>query len=85
MFARRLRVEIEQQGSPRACPLDWMDHFFMRHFTGISALDDTLPVSDGLLEAGRRVDLAVLTASFEQWLKGRKLIPLEARLLIHEA
>ena len=85
MFARRLRVEIEQDSGPRPCPLDWMDHFFMRHFTGISALDDTLPVSDGLLEAGRRVDLAVLTTSFEQWLKGRKMIPLEARLLVHEA
>ncbi len=85
MFARKLRVEIEQDGGARPCPLDWMDTFFMRHFTGISALEDTLPVADGLLEAGSRVDVTVITSNFEQWLRGRKMITPDAKLVVRDA
>ena len=83
MFARRLRLDVEQcsQG-PRPCPLEWMDRFFMRHFTGLSALDDTLPAGEGLLEAGLDVDLEVLRREFEQWLRGHKLLAPDGRLSI---
>ncbi len=80
MFARKLRIEIEDDGTRTACPLAWMDTFFMRNFTGLSAMDETLPVSDGCLEASLRVDLVALGAEFEKWLRGRKMIPAKARL-----
>ena len=85
MFARKLRVEIEENGARRPCPLDWMDHFFMRHFTGLSALEETLPVSDGMLEAGNNVPLDALTGNFQQWLRGRKMISPQAVLIISES
>ncbi len=40
----------------------------MRSFTGRSAFDETLPVADGLVEAGFAVDLEVLKADLEDWL-----------------
>ena len=40
----------------------------MRSFTGRQAFDETLPVSDGLLEAGFQVDLDALRADLEDWL-----------------
>jgi hypothetical protein len=43
----------------------------MRSFTGRSAFDETLPVADGLLEAGFGVDLEALRVDLEDWL-GRK-------------
>ncbi len=82
MFARRLWINIEEKGLTRPCPLDWLDHFFMRHFTGISALEATLPVGDGCLEAGFDVDLEVLHREFEKWLRGRKMLPPDAQLRI---
>jgi len=82
VFARKLQIEIEEQGVRRPCPLDWMDHFFMRHFTGVSAFDETLPAGDGLLEAGLRVDPDLVAAHFEQWLRGRRMIPADAVLRV---
>jgi hypothetical protein len=85
VFARKLRVEIEEQGALRPVPLDWMDHFFMRSFTGLSAMDETLPVADGRLEAGLRVEPSEITAEFGKWLHGRKMIPPEAILRVSAA
>lgn len=82
MFARKLRVEIEKNGEKRACPLDWLDHFFMRHFTGLSALDNTLPAGEGWLEAGLDVEVGLLQREFEKWLRGRKMIAAEEHLVI---
>ena len=48
-------VEIIVGGERRPCPLDWLDSFCMRNFTGSAEFDDTLPLADGLLEAGFRV------------------------------
>lgn len=85
LFARRLRIDIDEGGGTvRPCPSEWLDKFFMRHFTGLSALDDTLPAADGLLEAGRDVDLAVLRDEFEKWLRGHKLIAPPAKLQVTE-
>lgn len=68
MFARKVRVEILEPGTRRACPLEWLDSFCMRSFTGRSAFDETLPVADGQLEASFRVDLEALRADMEDWL-----------------
>jgi hypothetical protein len=40
----------------------------MRSFTGRSAFDETLPLADGLVEAGFGVDLEALRADLEDWL-----------------
>lgn len=68
MFARKLQVEVVGAQGVRACPLAWLDNYCMRSFTGRSAFDETLPVSDGLLEASFRVDLPALQADMEDWL-----------------
>ncbi len=63
---------------------DWLDQFFMRDFTGYSAFDETLPVSDGLLEAGVHVDADAVRSGFEKWLRGRKMIPPDTALVLRE-
>ncbi|HEV2494191.1 MAG TPA: hypothetical protein VG204_14085 [Terriglobia bacterium] len=75
MFARKIHVEVlepvesgRKSDGSRPCPLSWLDSFAMRSFTGRSAFDDTLPVADGWLEAGSRVDLASLQSDMESWL-----------------
>ena len=52
MFARRIRVEYEQNGRRLPCPLKWLDSFAMRNFTNASVFDNTLPVADGTMEIG---------------------------------
>lgn len=54
----------------------------MRNFTGLSAFDETLPVEDGVLEAGLSVRPDEVRTQFEKWLRGRKLIPPETRLRV---
>jgi hypothetical protein len=71
MFIRKLRVEVVIGEERRPCPLEWLDGFAMRNFTNAPEFDDTLPVSDGLLEAGRRVEPQRLAAALEQWLNQR--------------
>lgn len=71
MFARRLQVEVIIGGERRPCPLEWLDAFAMRNFTGAAEFDDTLPAGEGRLEAGLRVEPARLAAALEQWLNQR--------------
>ena len=40
----------------------------MRSFTGRAAFDESLPVADGLIEVGFRVDLQTLRIDLEDWL-----------------
>ncbi len=68
MFARRIQVQLLSPQGPRACPLAWLDSFFMRSFTGRSAFDESLPVADGLIEVGFSVDLQALRLDLEDWL-----------------
>lgn len=68
MFARKIHVEVLAPGNTRDCPVAWLDSFCMRSFTGRSAFDDVLPVADGRLEAGFRVDLQFLQHDLEDWL-----------------
>lgn len=72
MFARTLKVEVEVDGKRRPCPLDWLDGFCMRRFTGNAAFDDTLPAGDGVLQAGFQVETEQLAAEFSQWLTRKK-------------
>ena len=71
MYAQKLKVEIVIAGERRACPLDWLDAFFMRNFTGSAEFDDTLPVAEGEIEAGLRVDPTRLAKAFSAWLTQR--------------
>ncbi len=68
MFARKIQVEVLQPNGPQPCPVAWLDSFCMRSFTGRSAFDETLPVSDGLMEASLRVDLEALRTDMEDWM-----------------
>lgn len=52
-------------------PLDWLDSFCMRNFTGSAEFDDTLPIGEGQLEAGSRVDPARLAAAMSEWFTKR--------------
>lgn len=72
MFSRTLQIEIETEGERRPCPLDWLDGFFMRRFTGNAAFDDTLPQAEGILEAGHSVDATRLAEEFGDWLTKKK-------------
>ncbi len=58
-------------GERRAVPLDWLDGFCMRNFTGSAEFDDTLPLEDGRLEAGLRVDPARLAHAMSEWFTKR--------------
>jgi hypothetical protein len=67
MFSRKIRVQYEHQGKLQLCPLKWLDNFAMRNFTNASAFDDTLPISDGVMEIGARVPLEQLKEAMEDW------------------
>jgi hypothetical protein len=71
MYARKLRAEIVIGGERRDCPLDWLDNFCMRNFTGSAEFDDTLATAEGKLEAGLRVDPARLASAMSEWFTKR--------------
>lgn len=52
-------------------PLDWLDSFCMRNFTGSAEFDDTLPTGDGQLEAGSRVNPKRLAEAMGEWFTKR--------------
>lgn len=71
MYAQKFRVELvtgEQRGP---APLDWLDAFCMRNFTGSAEFDDTLPVAEGEIEASLKVNAERFAAAFGEWLKKR--------------
>jgi hypothetical protein len=55
VYAQKFAVDVVIAGQLRPCPLDWLDSFCMRNFTGSAEFDDTLPLAEGKLEAGFRV------------------------------
>ena len=70
MFAQRLSVTyLDEAGVEHPCPLAWIDNFAMRNFTNDAVFDDTLPVADGLMEAGTRVPLERLQSAMEDWFR----------------
>jgi hypothetical protein len=86
MFARKLKVErIAADGATHACPIHWIDNFAMRNFTNDAIFDDTLPVGDGLLEAGHRVPLEKLRDAMEDWFRRKGYLRPEDRLSVVES
>jgi hypothetical protein len=71
MYARKLQAEIVIGAERRAAPLEWLDSFCMRNFTGSAEFDDTLPVGEGKLEAGLAVNPARLAAAMSEWFTKR--------------
>ena len=84
MFARKIRVEYESEGQKLPCPLKWLDSFSMRNFTNASVFDDTLPVSDGLMEIGRNVPLGQLKEAMEDWFRRKGYLAKDAKLVVDE-
>jgi hypothetical protein len=56
----------------------------MRNFTNDAVFDDTLPVSDGVMEIGARVPLDRLKASMEDWFQRKGYIKKEEALAVEE-
>jgi hypothetical protein len=84
MFARKIRVEYDDNGHSLPCPLKWLDSFSMRSFTNFSAFDDTLPVSDGEMEIGSSVPLDQLRESMEEWFRRKGYLPKDSHLVLVE-
>ena len=85
MFSRRLSIRrIDAAGQRRPCPIHWIDSFAMRNFTNDAIFDDTLPLADGLMEAGTRVPLDRLQPAMEDWFRRKSYLKPEERLEIAE-
>ncbi|MHB8304235.1 MAG: hypothetical protein ACYDC6_15710 [Acidobacteriaceae bacterium] len=85
MFARTLRVErVDAGGVLHPCPIHWIDNFAMRNFTNDAVFDDTLPVGNGLLEAGFHVPLEELRPAMEDWFHRKGYLHAEETLRISE-
>jgi hypothetical protein len=85
MFARRISIQrIDASGEAHACPIRQIDSFAMRNFTNDSVFDDTLPVEDGLLEAGHRVPLDRLRTAMEDWFRRKSYLKADERLAVVE-
>jgi hypothetical protein len=71
MYALKLEAEVVIAGKREPMPLDWLDSFCMRNFTGSGEFDDTLPSGEGRLEAGSNVDIQRLAAAMSEWFTKR--------------
>jgi hypothetical protein len=85
MFARKIRVQYDEHGRWTPCPLKWLDSFSMRNFTNASVFDNTVPVSDGLMEIGTRVPLAELCEAMEDWFRRKGYLPKDSKLSLEES
>jgi hypothetical protein len=84
MFARKIRVDYDDKGERKPCPLKWLDSFSMRNFTNDQVFDDTLPVGDGQMEIGSRVPVDRLKSSMEDWFRKKSYLAKDAGLLVIE-
>lgn len=85
MFVRKLSIlRVDSGGERTACPLRWIDNFAMRNFTNEAIFDDTLPVADGVLEAGYRVPLDRLQPAMEDWFRRKGYLKPDERLEVLE-
>jgi len=85
MFLRKLKIErIDAEGQRHPCPIHWIDNFAMRNFTNDAIFDDTLPVADGLLEAGLLVPLDRLQTAMEDWFRRKGYLKPGESLQIEE-
>ncbi|HEX9198830.1 MAG TPA: hypothetical protein VF865_04685 [Acidobacteriaceae bacterium] len=75
MFLRKLTIErIDAAGAAHPCPIAHLDSFAMRNFTNDAVFDDTLPIADGLLEAGARVPIDRLRVAMEDWFRRKSYL-----------
>jgi hypothetical protein len=84
MFARRIRIEYDENGERRPCPIKWLDNFAMRNFTNDPIFDDTLPVEDGVIEVGVRVPVDRLKDAMEDWFRRKSYIGKAAGIWVEE-
>jgi hypothetical protein len=84
VFARKIRVEYEQNGRRMPCPLKWLDSFAMRNFTNAGIFDDTLPVADGRMEVGTKVPLDQLRDAMQDWFRRKGYLPKDSGLSLAE-
>jgi hypothetical protein len=85
MFLRKLRIDrIDRNGEAHPCPISWIDNFAMRNFTNDAVFDDTLPLADGVLEAGFRVPFDRLQAAMEDWFRRKGYLKPDERLRVSE-
>ena len=84
MFARRIRVEYEDNGRRLPCPMKWLDNFSMRNFTNATVFDNTLPIGDGIMEIGTHVPVKELKAAMEDWFRRKSYLGKEQVLVIEE-
>jgi hypothetical protein len=82
MFARKIRVEYEDNGHRVPCPLKWLDSFSMRNFTNAGIFDNTLPISDGIMEIGTKVPLQQLKEAMEDWFRRKSYIGKKTALIV---
>lgn len=81
MFARRISIQrIDASGAAYPCPIRQIDSFAMRNFTNDPVFDDTLPVADGVLEAGTRVPIERLQPAMEDWFRRKGYLKADERL-----
>jgi hypothetical protein len=85
MFVRRLSIQsVDSAGQRHPCPIRWIDNFAMRNFTNDAVFDDTLPVGDGVMEAGHRVPLDRLQPAMENWFQRKGYLKAGERLEVSE-
>ena len=85
MFVRKLSIHrVDVDGVRHVCPIRWIDNFAMRNFTNDVVFDDTLPVADGLLEAGKRVPIERLQPAIEEWFRRKGYLKSGERLEVRE-
>lgn len=71
MYAQKFSVNLVIGSDRQPCPLDWLDQFCMRNFTNSAEFDDTLPVSDGRVEASFRLTPEKFAEGLGAWLTQR--------------
>lgn len=71
MYAQKFEVDVWVRGEQKSCPVEWLDQFCMRNFTNSADFDDTLPVSDGQIEASFRLTPERFAEGLGAWLTQR--------------
>ena len=85
MFVRKLSIQrVDEIGERHLCPIRWIDNFAMRNFTNDAVFADTLPLADGVLEAGHRVPLERLQPAMEDWFRRKGYLKATEHLDIAE-
>jgi hypothetical protein len=71
MYAQKFQVDVWIHGERKSCPLEWLDQFCMRNFTNSAEFDDTLPISDGCIEASFHLTPERFAEGLGAWLTQR--------------